>query len=196
MTSPRILAALEADVLEGARALLGADLVFGGLRARIVEVEAYRTPDDPACHAHRGETPRNAVMFGRAGLAYVYFNYGVHWMLNVTAHPTGNAAAILIRAAQPLEGLESMRSRRPRAKTDRDLLSGPGKLTAALGVDVSLNGLDLFHEASPLQIQEGDPARKIVTGRRIGIRVGVEHPWRFIDAERLPWASRPLPPRQ
>ena len=131
------LAALDNDVLAGAKALLGLNLVKGEMRARIVEVEAYRTPDDPACHAHRGVTPRNEVMFGPAGRAYVYFNYGVHWMLNVTAHSQGDAAAVLIRAAQPVNGLVEMRGARSSTKSDRDLLSGPGKLAAAYGIAVT-----------------------------------------------------------
>lgn len=192
--SNRILRALEQDVLLGAKALLGADIVFGDLRARIVEVEAYRTPDDPASHSQRGRTPRNWVMFERAGLAYVYFNYGVHWMLNVTAHEPGNAAAVLIRAARPLEGVDNMFARRPKAKSERDLLSGPGKLAAALGLSQEQNGWDLFSPASELRIEEGVPALAVMAGPRVGIKVGTEHLWRFIDAESVPWVSRPLPP--
>ena len=190
----RIRASLEQDVLKGARALLGADLVFGRLRARIVEVEAYRTPDDPASHAHRGQTARNEVMFGPAGRAYVYFNYGVHWMLNITAHQSGDAAAVLIRAARPFEGLDEMFARRPRASSPKDLCSGPGKLAAAFGIDRTQNGWDLLDPNSELRIEEGVAVAKVIAGPRIGIRVGTEHPWRFIDGESLEWVSRPLPP--
>ncbi|MBI3722321.1 MAG: DNA-3-methyladenine glycosylase, partial [Fimbriimonas ginsengisoli] len=161
--------------------------------ARIVEVEAYRTPDDPACHAHRGQTRRNATMFGRPGLAYVYFTYGNHWMLNVVAHPPGVAAAVLVRAAEPLTGLEEMRSLRPRARRDEDLLSGPGKLTAAFGIDRADDGCDLLGGRGPLRLEPGVPPARIVTGSRIGVTDGREHLWRFIDADALPWASRPLP---
>ena len=185
------LAALDNDVLAGAKALLGLNLVKGEMRARIVEVEAYRTPDDPACHAHRGVTPRNEVMFGPAGRAYVYFNYGVHWMLNVTAHSQGDAAAVLIRAAQPVNGLVEMRGARSSTKSDRDLLSGPGKLAAAYGITGELNGINLFSVSSCLRLEEGPPVESVLVGPRIGIRLGVEHLWRFIDAEALGWASRP-----
>src|SRR5689334_10400345 len=115
VTLDATLKALESDVLRGAKSLLGTELVRGIRRARIIEVEAYRA-DDPGCHAFRGQTARNEIMFGTAGFVYVYFNYGVHWMLNVTAHSHGDPAAVLIRAAEPLEALEEMFYRRPKAK--------------------------------------------------------------------------------
>ncbi len=183
------LAALRIDVLSGAQALLGLSLVSGERRARIVEVEAYRTPDDPASHAHRGKTPRNASMFGEPGMAYVYFNYGVHWMLNVTAHEPGNAAAVLVRAALPLEGKEAMRRLRPKAVRDEDLLAGPGKLAAAFGITGSDNGLNLFDPANKLHFESGSRPERILSGPRIGIRVGIEHPWRYVDAAAMKWVS-------
>lgn len=186
-----LLGALEGDVIIGARALLGTELVRGPMRARIVEVEAYRTPDDPASHAHRGITPRNAVMFGPAGRAYVYFNYGVHWMLNVTAHGEGDAAAILIRAAVPLEGLEEMRVSRPKARRDQDLLSGPGKLAAAFGLTGAWTGTDLFAAGGEVHFEAGAAPWRILAGPRVGIKVGREHLWRFVDAEALDWISAP-----
>jgi DNA-3-methyladenine glycosylase len=162
------------------------------MRARIVEVEAYRS-DDPACPAYRGRTPRTEVMYGPPGVAYVYFNYGVHWMLNVVAHPPGDASAILIRAAEPLDGLEIMRANRGVAK-DRDLLSGPGKLAKAFGITGADNGADLFH-ADPAGIAllpPDAPVRQVVATPRIGIAEGKWHevPWRFIDSEAMEWVSK------
>ena len=178
-------------MLEGAKSLIGLTLVRGARRARIVEVEAYRTPDDPASHAHRGMTNRNAVMFGPAGRAYAYFNYGVHWMLNVTAHGEGDAAAVLIRAAEPLEGSELMSSLRNKARRDEDLLSGPGKLAAAFSVTGADTGIDLFSPESGLHLEPGRSCQLLLSGPRIGIRVGMEHHWRFADGEAIRWLSRP-----
>ena len=192
MKSEELLAILREDVVAAAPALLGSTLVRGPMRARIVEVEAYRS-DDPACHAYRGRTPRTEVMYGPPGVAYVYFNYGVHWMLNVVAHPPGDASAILIRAAEPLDGLEIMRANRGVAK-DRDLLSGPGKLAKAFGITGADNGADLFH-ADPAGIallSPDAPARQVVATPRIGIAEGKWHevPWRFIDSEAMEWVSK------
>ncbi len=128
-------------------------------------------------------------MFGPAGFAYAYFNYGVHWMLNVTAHGDGDAAAVLIRAAQPLDGLDEMLLLRPRARRDEDLLSGPGKLAAAFEVTGADTGLNLFSSASDLRFEAGRRPKGIVSGPRIGIKVGVEHLWRFADADALRWVS-------
>lgn len=175
--------------------LLGAHLIHGELRARIVEVEAYRATDDPGSHAYRKQTSRNAVMFGPSGRAYVYFNYGVHWMLNVSAHEVGSPAAILIRAAEPLSGLNHMRERRGLVP-DSGLLSGPGKLTQAFGITAEHQGSDLFAtNVFGLRIEAGEPARRIVTGPRVGLAVGKgeQTPWRFIDADRMKWVSKPWP---
>lgn len=170
-------------------------LIRGERRARIVEVEAYRAEDDAASHAHRSRTPRNEVMFGPPGHAYVYFNYGVHWMLNVTAHPEHRAAAILIRAAEPLEGLEEMRVLRPRAKSPQSLLSGPGKIAAAFGITGADNGIPLFNGENELRLDPGVRVAKIVQGPRIGIKTAQDLLWRFADAEALEWVSKPPPPR-
>ena len=171
-------------------------MVRGEMRARIVETEAYRGSDDPACHAYRKTAMRNMVLFGPPGLAYVYFNYGMHWMLNVSAHPEGDAAGILIRAAEPLAGIELMRANRPNVP-DRELLNGPGKLAKAFGITKEENGIDLLHPGSPLRIETAVPAPQIVTGPRVGIAEGKGHetPWRFMDADRLEWVSRPRPKR-
>ena len=194
MNRRQILKALDDDVLHACSVLLGCYLVRGNCRGRLVEVEAYRARDDAGSHAFRGKTKRNEVMFGPAGYAYVYFNYGVHWMLNVTAHPHGDAAAILMRAAEPLGGLETMFDRRPRAKRPEDLLSGPGKLAAAFAITGADNGINLFDPASDLRIEPGDPPKKVLSGLRIGLSEGKgEHlPWRFVDGDRLKWISRPL----
>lgn len=185
---------LNRDVVAAAPALLGAILVRGEMRARIVETEAYRAADDPACHAYRKTTMRNMVLFGPPGLAYVYLNYGMHWMLNISAHPDGDAAGILFRAAEPLAGLEEMRSNRP-GIADKELLTGPGKLCKAFGIDRDFNGIDLLDPTSELRLELAEPVKKILVGPRIGIAEGKGHdtPWRFMDADRTPWVSRPRP---
>lgn len=158
-----------------------------------METEAYRTPDDPGCHAFRGKTKRNEVLFGPPGHAYVYFTYGNHWMLNISAHEEGNAAAILIRAAMPISGQDEMFERRIKARTERDLLSGPGKICQAFRINRSQNGISLFETGPGLHIEAGDTARNIGIGPRIGIAVGKgdELPWRFVDQNRTEFASKP-----
>lgn len=189
---------LDSDILAAAPALLGWRLVRGDLQARIVEVEAYRS-DEPASHSYGKTKMKNMAMFGPSGNAYIYFNYGVHWMLNLVAHEEGNAAAILIRAAQPIAGLDTFRERRPKAKRDEDLLSGPGKLAAAFNIDPRDNGLPLLEcseDPDKLYLLPPDePVDRVITGPRVGIAIGKAHdlPWRFIDADRMKWASRPWP---
>jgi DNA-3-methyladenine glycosylase len=148
------------------------------LAARIVETEAYE-PDDPASHAFRGRTARNAVMFGEPGHLYVYFTYGMHFCMNAVTGRAGEGMAVLLRAAEPIEGLDEMRERRARSK-DRDLCSGPAKLCQAFGVDRSFDGADLVR-GPDIWISEGTPAASslVVAGPRVGIRVGLEHAWRF-----------------
>lgn len=182
---------LESDVVAVAQRLLGCYLVHGNMCARIVETEAYRS-DEPASHSYRGETPRNRIMYGPPGHAYVYFSYGCHWMLNVVCHEPGDAAAVLIRAAEPVAGFDAMRLRRPKASHDQDLLSGPGKLCAAFGIDARFNGADLLDSNSDLRIEPGEPAR-VIASTRIGISQAQELEWRFLDADRLAWTSRPRP---
>lgn len=171
--------------LEVARDLIGALLVHetphGRLSGYIVETEAYRAPDDAASHAYRGETPRNRVMFGPAGRAYVYLSYGMHQMLNVVTERVGLAAAILIRALEPCEGIESMAAHRAPvhgSPASHNIANGPGRLCQAMGIDVRLNGADLAHP--PLYILPGRGADlAIVQTTRIGITRSVELPWRF-----------------
>lgn len=185
---------LSGDVRDAAKALLGCLLVRGGLVSRIVETEAYRGLDDPGSHAFRGPTPRNEIMFGQAGHAYVYFTYGTHWMLNVTAEQPGIGAAVLIRAAEPLEGIEQMVERRPKALRAQDLLSGPGKIAAAYGITRAENGVDLLSPSSELRIEPCERQLEVLEGTRIGLSPGKGDllEWRFVDADRLQWVSRPL----
>jgi DNA-3-methyladenine glycosylase len=151
----------------------------GRITARIVETEAY-APDDPASHAFRGPTTRNAVMFGPPGYLYVYFIYGMHFCMNVVVGQDGVGTAVLLRAAEPLEGLSEMRARRGRDRV-RDLCSGPARLCQALGVDRSLDGTDLVG-GTEVWIEQGSPVEgdAVATGPRVGIRVGVEHDWRYL----------------
>jgi DNA-3-methyladenine glycosylase len=181
------------DPVDAARDLLGCILVHGPCSARIVETEAYRSVGDPASHAFRGQTPRNRVMFGPVGVAYVYFSYGNHWMLNVVAHPPGEAGAVLIRAAEPLTGIDLMQARR-KLTDPRQLLNGPGKLCQAMAIGKEHYGMDLF-SGGDVRIEPGPPPSSILEGPRVGIAIGKGHetPWRFIDADRLAWASRPRP---
>jgi DNA-3-methyladenine glycosylase len=147
---------------------------------RIVETEAYLPIVDPACHAYRGPTPRNAAMFGRPGRAYVYFVYGNHYCVNVTTEPAGIGGAVLIRALEPMRGLEAMRRRRPAGTPDAALACGPGNLCRALAIDRSCNGADL--RIGPLRIElPATELRNIGAGPRIGIRAAAAWPLRFVD---------------
>lgn len=159
--------------------------------ARIVETEAYEQ-DDPASHAFRGKTPRNAVMFGGAGHLYVYFTYGMHFCMNVVSGGTGEGAAVLLRAAEPLRGLTEMQASRGRTSVP-ELCSGPARLCQAFGIDRSFDGIDLV-SGSDMWIAEGAPvaSSSIAMGPRVGIRVGREVPWRFF-AKDDPFVSKGRP---
>ncbi len=161
--------------------LLGKVLVHGELAGRIVEVEAYAGGEDPASHAYRGQTERNRVMFGRAGVLYVYFTYGMHFCANAVCGDEGEATAVLLRALAPLRGLETMRARRPAARRDVDLCNGPAKLCAALGIDRPFNGADLVTGDHGITIGDDGFVPPTRPGRstRVGIRVGIEHRWRW-----------------
>jgi DNA-3-methyladenine glycosylase len=160
--------------------LLGARLVRSQdgrrLSGIITETEAYVGETDLGCHAKAGRTARNAVMFGPPGHAYVYFTYGMHWMLNAVTETEGFPAAVLIRAIQPLEGAELILERRKGRDT-----RGPAKLAQALGIDRALNGADLCDPGSGLWIEAGDPVpeQELVTGPRVGLYT-VPEPWRSI----------------
>jgi DNA-3-methyladenine glycosylase len=166
---------LARTVHEVAPELIGVTLLVDGVGGRIVEVEAY-DQEDPASHAFRGRTPRNAVMFGRPGYAYVYRSYGVHWCLNLVCDVPGRAEAALVRALEPTHGLDVMRARRG-VEAERALCSGPGKLCQALGVTRDHDGLPLDRPPFVLLARETVP--EIVTGTRIGITRGVDTPWRY-----------------
>lgn len=177
------------SVHEVARELIGCQVFFAGCGGTIVETESYDR-DDPACHAYVGLTDRTRVLFGPPGHAYVYLSYGIHSLLNFVAEPEGEAAAVLIRALEPTAGLERMRERRG-ARSDRDLCSGPGKLTEALGIGLAENDADLMREPFLLL---GPPGGRpeVTAGPRIGITKAVERPWRFCAAG-SPFVSRPWP---
>ena len=159
------------------------------MRARIVEVEAYVGGGvDPGSHAHRGRTARNATMFGPPGGLYVYFTYGMHWCANAVCSPEGIASAVLLRAAAPLTGLEEMWSRRPKARVDRDLLSGPAKLCQAFGIEGKHDGTDMIRPSGPEGITIVDdgvlPPDEPGVSTRIGLARGMgdDLPWRWFVA--------------
>ncbi len=162
----------EREAMIVAPELIGVELYLGGAGGIIIETEAYE-PDDPASHSFRGQTIRNRSMFGPAGHAYVYRSYGIHWCLNFVCRP---GSAVLIRAVQPLSGLQEMELRRGR--NDPLLLcSGPGRLCQALGITIAHDGVSLFEEPFSLKASAG-PAL-VSTGPRIGISQAMDHPWRF-----------------
>ena len=164
------------------------------LTARIVEAEAYQE-DDPASHSYRGRTNRTEVMFGPAGHVYVYFTYGMHHCMNVVTGSTGEGSAVLLRAAEPLDGLEEM-ARRRGTNDPRMLCSGPGRLCQALGIDRAENGLDLVR-GRQLWLLEGAPVppSMISVGSRVGITSGIERPWRFsVRGDRFVSRVRPAAP--
>lgn len=174
-----------------ARELIGCTVMLGDCGGVIVEAESYDR-DDPACHAYRGRTPRNEVLFGPPGRAYVYISYGLHRMLNVVAESDGHPAAALIRALEPTTGIERMRERRG-GRADAELCSGPGKLAEALGIDVEHNGASLSQP--PFRILEpvgGWRQTMVVAGPRVGLTKATELPWRF-SAEGSRFVSRPRP---
>ena len=176
------------SVHEVAPELLGATLHVDGVGGRIVEVEAY-DGTDPASHGFRGPTPRNASMFGLPGRAYVYRSYGIHWCLNLVCEDEGSAAAVLVRALEPVRGLERMRERRSLDDL-RLLCAGPGRLCQALGITGAHDGLRL--DAVPFCLVARPEPVVVAAGPRIGISRAVERPWRFAVAG-SPYLSRPLP---
>ena len=193
--------------LDVARDLLGKVLRHrtseGVASGRIVEVEAYIGEDDPACHAAPGPTERNAPLYGPPGIAYVYLNYGLHYLVNAVTEKKGSPAAVLIRALEPLDGLELMRRRRAQAKwrqgkpapSDHDLCRGPGNLTAALGITLKQNRLPLTRGALVIE-DRGYTVDAFAWSPRIGIRVGTEHHWRCYVTDSQAVSSLLRPPRR
>jgi DNA-3-methyladenine glycosylase len=176
------------SVLEVAPDLIGATLLFDGVGGRIVELEAYHHTE-PAAHSFRGPTPRNAVMFGPAGYAYVYRSYGIHWCLNFVCEPKGSASAVLIRAIEPTVGLKVMRRRRG-LTNERLLCAGPGRVCQALGITAAQNGMAL--DAPPFELLARASTVEVVTGPRIGITKAAELPWRY-GLKDSRFLSKPFP---
>lgn len=171
---------------EAAPRLLGTDLVssVGGreVRVRINEVEAYKGADDPASHAHRGETTRNTSMFRKPGTLYVYRSYGIHDCANTAAGPEGVGWGILIRGGEVIDGKSLAAKRRGRRS---ELSNGPGKLCQALGITIELNGTDLLDPSSVVRLVEGEPPEMVMATPRIGISKAIDLPWRFVSASQL-----------
>src|ERR1700722_6885393 len=163
------------SVLEVAPDLIGATMLVNGVGGLIVEVEAYRHTE-PAAHSFRGQTPRNAVMFGPPGYVYVYRSYGIHWCVNFVCEPKGSASAVLIRAIEPTVGLSVMRRRRGLADV-RLLCSGPGRVCEALRITHPQNGMAL--EEPPFKLFARTDEAEVIAGPRIGITKAVEKPWRY-----------------
>lgn len=179
------------SVHDVARDLVGCVVRHGETAGRIAETESYHM-EEPACHAYAGVTSRTRTLFGPPGHAYVYFSYGIHSLLNAVAEEEGVGAAVLIRALEPVDGIELMRERR-RVARDEELCNGPGKLTQALGIGLSLNGTSL--EDGPIEIlrrEAGAREPRVVIGERIGISKAGDLPWRFCDADSR-HVSRPWP---
>ncbi len=176
---------LAGDVLPAARLLLGCHLVAdtpdGEVGVRLVEVEAYRGADDPAAHSYRGRTRRNAVMFGPPGHLYVYFVYGLHFCVNISCLPDGQAGAVLLRAGEVVSELDVARDRRPTARSDAELARGPARLAALLGLAREHNGADVVDPGSGVRLLPGDPVpdHRVRTGPRVGVAAAQDLPWRF-----------------
>jgi DNA-3-methyladenine glycosylase len=178
----------ERSVHDVAPELIGATLRVGGVGGIVVEVEAY-DHEDPAAHGFRGQTARNASMFGPAGHAYVYRSYGVHWCLNFVCEGVGVANAVLIRALEPVDGIDTMRARRGVAN-DRLLCAGPGRLCQALGITREHDGLPL--DEPPFELLARQTKSELVRGPRVGITKAAERPWRYgLAGSRF--LSRPFP---
>ena len=192
--------------LEVAPDLLGCVLEHqtadGLVAVALTEVEAYAGEADPASHAYRGRTGRNAVMYGPPGHAYVYFTYGMHFCVNVVCLPEGTASAVLLRAGRVIAGERLAQHRRPVNGPARDLARGPARLCQALAIDRALNGADLCDPALPLRMRKGAASRSakeslIRTGPRVGVRAGADVPWRFwLDGEPTVSTYRPHVPRR
>ena len=182
----------ERSVHQVARELVGCTVRHGPTAGRIVEVESYHE-EEPACHAFVGLTARTRVLLGPPGRAYVYFSYGIHSLLNAVCEVEGVGAAVLIRALEPVDGIDLMRERR-RSENVNELCNGPGKLTQALGIGLDLNDTSLLGDG-PIEIlppQNGDRPPELIASERIGITKAADLPWRFSDP-RSRSVSRPWP---
>jgi DNA-3-methyladenine glycosylase len=180
------------DPRDVAPELLNKLLVRDNRIGRIVEVEAYCGGEDPGSHAYRGMTARNASMFGPPGHLYVYFTYGMHWCANAVCGDEGVGVAVLLRALAPVAGIEAMRDLRPKARRDRDLCSGPGKLCQAMSITRDLDGADVVSGKDGVCIADDGTPPPATPGNslRIGLTAGAEHPWRwFVPGD--PNLSRP-----
>ncbi len=163
-----------------ARDLLGVVIEHAGVAVRLTEVEAYDGANDPASHAYRGETARNAVMFGPPGHLYVYFTYGMHFCMNLVCQPEGTASAVLLRAGEVISGRDAAAKRRP-GSTVRDLARGPARMCRALDIDRALNGVDVTRRTSVVTVRRGIPIGEdlVTTGPRVGIAEAADRPWRL-----------------
>ncbi len=183
---------LRGSVHDVARGLIGWTFLHEGVGGRIVEVEAYAA-DDPASHAFRGQTPRNASMFAAPGTMYVYRSYGIHWCANIACEPEGTGAAVLLRALEPTRGFEEIRARRG-GVPDRALCSGPGRLAQALAITREADGLSVLRTPFRLEPPAGEPAEVVATPR-VGISRAAALPWRYL-LRGSEWVSRgPRPAR-
>ncbi|MGL9617700.1 DNA-3-methyladenine glycosylase [Bradyrhizobium sp. U531] len=176
------------DVREVAHDLIGATMLLDGVGGVIVEVEAYHHTE-PAAHSYNGPTPRNQIMFGPPGYAYVYRSYGIHWCVNFVCEEEGSASAVLIRALEPTHGLAAMRRRRHLQEVHA-LCSGPGKLNEALGITIAHNTLPL--DRAPIALHARTEDVEVATGIRIGITKAVELPWRY-GVRGSKFLSKPFP---
>jgi DNA-3-methyladenine glycosylase len=195
-TSAELTSRLAGPVLDVAPTLLGSILRVDGVALRVTEVEAYAGPDDPGSHSYRGQTPRNAVMFGPPGHLYVYFTYGMHHCANVVCGGVGTPSAVLLRAGEVVEGIETARARRPGA-SDRDLARGPARLCKALAIDLADYGTDLASGRVTLELGDAPDPGNISRGPRVGLRDAAEVPWRYwLTGERSVSVYRPASPRK
>ena len=195
--------ALSGPVLTAGRALLGAVLEVdsppGTVAVQLSEVEAYAGLADPASHAYRGRTARNAVMFGPAGFLYVYFVYGMHWCCNVVCGPDGEASAVLLRAGRVVAGEQLAHARRPAARAATELARGPARLASALGIVGADTGVDLLDPAAPIRLLAGTPVpdAAVRRGPRVGVAVAAEVPWRlWVDGDPTVSPYRPAARRR
>jgi DNA-3-methyladenine glycosylase len=193
----------ERPVLDVARGLLGCVVTSrrdgGPVQVRLTEVEAYAGEADPGSHAWRGRTRRNSVMYGPPGRAYVYFTYGMHWCVNLVCGSEGTASAVLLRAGEVVSGLDLARTRRPGARSDRDLARGPARLARCLGVTGEMDGVDTTLTSSALWVGEPTDAGtgQVEAGPRVGLSRAADRPWRLWLADEPTVSSyRPHTPRR